>query len=105
MRETRLLILSLCLLAGMSLHAQKKPKKELYVPMDYSTCGYHASEEAIPDVGVAVYVAWQDGDCSSLIQAAIDQVGRQKPNAIVEPCFWARARSVSITPCALPNRA
>ena len=81
MRETRLLILSLCLLAGMSLHAQKKPKKELYVPMDYSTCGYHASEEAIPDVGVAVYVAWQDGDCSSLIQAAIDQVCRQKPNA------------------------
>ncbi len=69
------------LLTSISLHAQKKPKKELYVPMDYSTCGYHASESAIPDVDVSVYVAWQDGDCSRLIQAAIDQVCKQKANA------------------------
>ena len=35
----------------MLCQAAPKPKKQLYVPMDYSTCGYRASEEAIPDVG------------------------------------------------------
>jgi len=60
--------------------AAKKPKKELYVPMDYSTCGYHASEQAIPDVEATVLVAWQDGDCSSLIQQAIDEVAKRKAN-------------------------
>ena len=71
-RPTILLLLafSLCL----PLHAQKKPKKELYVPMDYSTCGYHASELAIPDVAEAMTIPWQTGDCSHLIQTAIDHV-------------------------------
>ena len=43
--------------------AQKK-KKELYVPMDYSTCGYRASEKEIPDVPNVVYVTPVGGDCS-----------------------------------------
>ena len=68
-------------MAFTSLHAQKKSPRQLYIPMDYSTCGYHASEQSIPDVDVAVYVAWQEGDCASLIQAAIDQVGTMKANA------------------------
>ena len=73
--NTRLLLLALlCACLFMSLHAQKKPQKELYVPMDYSTCGYHASEVPIPDVGAVVRVEWQAGDCSMLIQRAIDQM-------------------------------
>ncbi len=63
------------------LHAASKPVKQCYIPMDYSTCGYHASEQAIPDVRTAVAVAWQSGDCSSLIQQAIDHVARLQPDA------------------------
>ena len=63
------------------LQAAPKPKKELYIPMDYSTCGYHASEEAIPNVKATVVVSWQAGDCAQLIQQAIDQVASLKPDA------------------------
>ena len=65
---------------ALNLQAAPKPKKELYVPMDYSTCGYHASEAAIPDVAVKAYVAWQEGDCSDMIQQAIDYVAGLKPD-------------------------
>ncbi len=75
------LLIGLCLCFSITVNAQKKPKKELYVPMDYSTCGYHASEMPIPDVGVAVYVEWQEGDCSALIQQAINQVAMRKTDA------------------------
>ena len=70
-----LLPLLLCICLASQLSAQKKPKKELFVPMDYSACGYHASEQAIPNVPVTVYVAWEEGDCSPLIQQAIDEAG------------------------------
>ena len=63
------------------LQAAPKPKKQLYIPMDYSTCGYHASEQAIPDVRTAVTVGWQAGDCSAMIQQAIDHVATLKPDA------------------------
>jgi hypothetical protein len=63
------------------LQAAPKPKKQLYIPMDYSTCGYHASEQAIPDVKAAVKVNWQAGDCARLIQQAIDHVAMLKPDA------------------------
>ena len=61
--------------------AQKKPKKELYVPMDYSTCGYHASECLIPHVPAAIRLTWQKGDCTEMIQHAIDQVSAMKADA------------------------
>ena len=67
-------------LIGCPVFAQK-PKQEVYIPMDYSTCGYRASERPIPNVPVTVYVKWKDGDCSSLLQQAIDHVSRQKANA------------------------
>ena len=57
-----------------------KPKKELYVPMDYSTCGYRASEQAIPDVSNAVYVTPTDGDSHAALQRAIDYVSALKPD-------------------------
>ena len=53
----------------------------LYMPMDYSTCGYRACEQAIADVRVAVTVSWHDGDCSATIQQAIDQVSAMRPDA------------------------
>lgn len=64
----------------MNLTAAPKPKKEVYIPMDYSTCGYKASEQAIPDVPVRQYVAAQDGDCWAVIQQALDHVSRLKPD-------------------------
>nr|MDE6556464.1 glycoside hydrolase family 55 protein [Duncaniella sp.] len=42
--------------------------------LDYSTCGYRSSEAPIPDVAVAVYVAYKPGDNSERIQRAIDYV-------------------------------
>ncbi len=52
----------------------KKAAKKVYVPMDYSACGYRASECAIPNVGNAVYVGASEGDCSGRLQKAIDYV-------------------------------
>ena len=76
----RLTTLLIAFLVTTNMQAIPKPKKELYIPMDYSTCGYHASEKAIPAVPVSIFVAWQEGDCSALIQQAIDEVARQKPD-------------------------
>ena len=75
---SRPLTLLLALALSLPLMGQPKPKKVLYVPMDYSTCGYHASEHTIPSVNPSVFVPWQESDCSATIQAAIDQVSRQK---------------------------
>ena len=58
-----------------------KPKKEVYIPMDYSTCGYHASEQPIPDVPNAVYVECADGDSHDALQRAISYVSSLKPDA------------------------
>ena len=79
-------IITLWLLAaawclGTVLQAAPKPKKEVFIPMDYSTCGYHASEQAIPNMKATVSVSWQAGDCSRLIQQAIDHVASLKPDA------------------------
>ena len=81
MKYIQTLAALLCLGLTAGLNAAPKPKKELYVPMDYSSCGYHASEQAVPDVAVSIYVPWQEGDCSLLIQRAIDQVSRKKADA------------------------
>ena len=50
------------------------------LPMDYSYCGYQRSELPIPSVKVVTYVLPSGGDDASLLQAAIDQVSRQKPD-------------------------
>lgn len=42
---------------------------------DFSFCGYKASEEPIPTVDAKVFVAWQDGDMTEILQSAIDYVG------------------------------
>lgn len=50
------------------------------VPMDYSYCGYHHSEQSIPSVKVAAYVQPTGQDDAALIQKAIDWVSQQKPD-------------------------
>lgn len=42
---------------------------------DFSYCGYKASDEPIPTIDAKIFVAWQDGDVTGLIQNAIDYVG------------------------------
>ena len=64
---------------GVAMAVEAKPKKELFIPMDYSTCGYHASETAIPNVPNMIYVEAQEGDCSPLLQQAIDYIQTLKP--------------------------
>jgi hypothetical protein len=71
-------VIALLLLFATTLFAQKRVKPSLYVPMDYSTCGYHASESVISDLAVAIYIPWQEGDCSGIIQQAIDQLSKLK---------------------------
>ena len=80
--KTRIILLASlfwCLL--MQTMAAPKPEKKLYVPMDYSTCGYRASEKAIPNVPNAVFVKAVDGDCTDRLQRAIDYVATLKPNS------------------------
>ena len=50
------------------------------VPMDYSYCGYHCSEQPIPSVKAITYVTPSGQDDASAIQAAIDWVSQQKPD-------------------------
>lgn len=71
-----LLIAGLCTAQAMA----GKAKKEVYIPMDYSTCGYHASEKPIPDVKNAVYVSNNGADCYERLQRAINYVASLKPD-------------------------
>ena len=68
----------LALLGVCSIQAVAKTVKEVYIPMDYSTCGYHASEQAIPDVRNAVFVSARGGDCYDVLQKAINYVSSLK---------------------------
>lgn len=72
--RTITLTLSLLVLAAISYAA---PKKEVYIPMDFSTCGYHASEQAIPNVPAVYTIPVSNPE---YIQQAIDKLSAQKPN-------------------------
>ena len=68
-------------ISAQTFPLQVKEEKLTYVTdergnriLDYSSCGYHNSEQPIPDVANAVFVSWQPGDNSSRIQRAIDYV-------------------------------
>lgn len=71
-----LLIAGLCTAQAMA----GKAKKEVYIPMDYSTCGYHASEKPIPNVKNAVYVSNNGDDCYERLQRAINYAASLKPD-------------------------
>lgn len=77
-KKTTILPLAL-LCVTLSMTAGKK--KDVFVPMDYSTCGYHASEQSIPDVRNQVLVGSTQGDASARLQKAIDYVSTLKPDA------------------------
>jgi len=71
------LVITLLLLFSLT-QANAGKQKEVYIPMDYSTCGYHASEKKIPDVRNVVFVGSTTGDCAARIQKAIDYVASLK---------------------------
>ena len=50
------------------------------LPMDYSYCGYHCSEQPIPSAKVVAYVQPSGQDDAVLIQQAIDWVSSKKPD-------------------------
>ena len=72
--KQRLFLSILTVFMTIAVWAAPKPKPVLYVPMDYSTCGYRASEQPIPDVKNVVYV-----DKAEDLQRAIDYVSTMKP--------------------------
>ncbi len=49
--------------------------------LDFSYCGYQASEQDIPEVKTVVFVPYQAGDNSARIQRAIDYVSSLQPDA------------------------
>lgn len=73
-----MLLMACCMVAN--LLAAPKPKKEVYIPMDYSTCGYHASEQPIPDAAVRISLQAESGDNYVRIQQALDYVATLKPD-------------------------
>lgn len=74
----RCLAAVLTLIMCTAYTAAGKKEKQVYVPMDYSTCGYRASETAIPDVRNAVYVECGEGDMHDVLQRAVDYVSSLK---------------------------
>ena len=49
--------------------------------LDFSSCGYQASEQDIPSIRNVVFVPWKAGDNTARIQRAIDYVASQTPDA------------------------
>lgn len=47
---------------------------------DFSYSGYHSSSIPIPDVPVRIFVSQKDGDATQRIQAALDHIGKLKPD-------------------------
>ncbi len=72
--------LAACVALFVALAAFGGNAKEVYIPMDYSACGYHASEKPIPNVANAVYVPAVEGDNYERLQRAIDYVSALKPD-------------------------
>ena len=56
------------------------PSAAQEVPMDYSYCGYHRSEQPIPSAKVVTYVQPSGQDDVQTLQTAIDWVCSQKPD-------------------------
>lgn len=77
MNSKKIVLMSLALSLCAATWAGGK-KKDVFIPMDYSTCGYRASEKSIPDVKNAVTVKNTVGDCSQRLQKAIDYVSSLK---------------------------
>jgi len=67
------------LIALLALLTLFIPSAAQEVPMDYSYCGYHRSEQPIPSARVVTFVQPGNDDAAT-IQAAIDWVSQQKPD-------------------------
>lgn len=75
--KIKLLIFCLLSLCVTAFAGPSKPKS-VYIPMDYSTCGYMASERAIPNAKNVIFVPAAEGDSYARLQCAIDYVSAQK---------------------------
>ncbi len=62
----------IALLALLALPSQAEIKEKGFI--DFSYCGYHASEDSIPLAQVRAYVECAEGDMAATIQQAIDYV-------------------------------
>ena len=69
----------LVILVGLVILVPLIPSAAQTLPMDYSYCGYHRSEQPIPAAKVVDYVLPSNDDAAA-IQAAIDYVSRLKPD-------------------------
>jgi len=79
MKEFKIIrIVALSAFVCFATSVEGKGDKEAYIPMDYSSCGYKASEQPIPDVRNMVYVDCRGGDSYEVLQRAIDYVSSLK---------------------------
>lgn len=68
------LALLLILFCSATSYSAPKNPKAVFIPMDYSTCGYKGSDMPIPNVKTVIYVSAVDGDCTERLQRAVDYV-------------------------------
>lgn len=74
-------LIMVVLAAMICVESRSQGANEVFIPMDYSTCGYHASEIPVPVVRNVAVVKPGEGDRYADIQSAIDYVSAQKPDA------------------------
>ncbi len=79
--STRFLCIIATLAVCTAIGAAPKKRTEVYIPMDYSTCGYHASEVDIPNVKNVLYITPDTGDSYAKLQCAIDFLTTQPTDA------------------------
>ncbi len=72
MKTIKLLLPTLLLLQTF-VGVQAKKNNQEYIPMDYSYCGYHASEKCLPQTSNTLYV--KD---AKMVQSAIDYLATKK---------------------------
>mgnify|MGYP002622663994 CR=1 FL=1 len=78
MKNKNVLLLLILFLVASHLAFAGKPPKKVFIPLDYSYCGYHASECTIPTLPVVVVLTPEDASSHpDAIQQAIDYLASQ----------------------------
>lgn len=72
MKTILFLFSALAIAISQNANAGKQPK-QVFIPMDYSTCGYHASEKSLPQIESKLYVS-----DAKFLQSAIDKISTMK---------------------------
>ena len=71
----------LCALALIASTAEAKTDD---VPVDYSYCGYRASNDTLPSMTTLLVVPRQEGDMTQVLQAAIDQMAQSNQRGAIQ---------------------